>query len=258
MGSLDQDIQEAVKMWKDWEKTVHDPRIVQDDIASYPFATLWVQALQQMDDRAVPNPVVQAAVVVHPKEKTHVVDSAQMWKWYEFWLNVFEDPHSNELQNPDLYEILQQYTCKGISDWMNLKYGICILAATRQGAFIAEPKINLVERLAWTKGIALSEEGFQFRQIFMHAADNNRLRKYRYPKLIQTVKTATTMPFILKAHISHTPTPPTPPPKPSGGKTPGKKTPPKPPKPDSGGGSGMGIMLLVLLLLAAAVTFSKK
>ena len=250
--SLNQEVVEAVEMWKSWGKNNNneiDATIEEPDIDSFTVTQLWDAAVSAMRDQSVPAGDEQAATKVHPTDLTGGVNSTQMWDWYFFWLGVFQNP-SHPLSSANLYEDLQQYTCKVISEWMNIKYGVCLLAGTRQG--IAGALRNLVQRLGWTKGSSdLSEQDLQFREIFVHATANDRITGFIYVDLVTAVRAATETPIILKAHLAPNvkPTPLPPKKKPN--------DPPDPtPTPDSGG--GMGILFIVLLLLAAAVTFSKK
>jgi len=199
MGSLSQDVLAAVQMWKSWGGNVKIAEIEQPDIPSFDVTELWTDLLSAMQDQSVPVDVEKAATTVHPTDVTihaHGVDNMKMWDWYFFWLGVFQDS-TNVLNSAGLYEDLQQYTCKVISEWMNIKYRVCILAATAQGQVFAGPGRNLVERLAWTKRIGLSEQDFQFRQISLHAMDNPSICNYRYPELLDAVKNATETPIVL-------------------------------------------------------------
>ena len=139
-GTLAEDVDAAVQMWKSWgvaNNDTVDPLIAQNDIDSKDLQTqLWPSVLAAMHDHNVNMKVVEQVTKVHPKDlQLHKegTNSTVMWKWYAFWLQLYSEERCKKLvAATENYEILQQYTCKVISQWMNIKYGVCILAATVQ------------------------------------------------------------------------------------------------------------------------------
>jgi len=267
MASLKEDAELALDMWESWNNmqpggldpqldTV-DSRIVDVKVL---YRAVFVLVNENISDLGLQTEINN----IHRKEPVPNWNETTFWNWYEYWLSIFKGtkptPTKVKLStfvanDARMQDALQQYTCAVLSHYLNIKYGLCILAATYpkknpDGTFVAE---NLVERLGWIatmqKDQAKVQAPFMVSQIYAYATRNPKLKGKMYLTVTQAmVNIGSTIPQVLTLppHKAD-------PPKPS------NVDPPKPPKPTAGGGGGgMGIMFLVLLLLAAAVTFSKK
>lgn len=266
MTSLKEDAKLALEMWESWNNlqpggldpqldTV-DSRIVDVKVQ---YRAMFVLVNENISDLDVQTEMTS----FHPKELVPNWNETTFWNWYEYWLSIFmrtkTTPTKVKLSafvanDVRMQDALQQYTCAVLSHYLNIKYGLCLLAATYPKQEFPFNTENLVERLGWTatmqKDQAKVQAPFMVSQIYAYATRNPELKGKIYPTVtLAMVNIGSTVPEVLTLPPLKA-DPPKPP----------NVDPPKPPKPtdSDGGGGGMGILFIVLLLLAAAVTFSKK
>ena len=263
MTSLKEDAKLALEMWESWnnlEAWGLNPRLDTDDSrivdVNVQYRVVFVLVNENIADLHLQTEISN----LHRKEPVPNWNEATFWNWYEYWLSIFKGtkPTPTKLKlstfvadDVRMQDALQQYTCAVLSHYLNIKYGLCILAATYPKQEFPFKTENLVERLGWTatmqKDQAKVQAPFMVSQIYAYVILSPELKGKIYVTVGQAVvKMGKTIPQVLTLPPLKA-DPPKPP----------NVHPPKPPTPTDGGG-GMGILFIVLLLLAAAVTFSKK
>ena len=263
MTSLKEDAKLALEMWESWnnlEPWGLNPQLDTDDSrivdVNVQYRAVFVLVNENISDLGLQTEINN----IHRKEPVPNWNETTFWNWYEYWLSIFKGtkptPTKVKLStfvanDVRIQDALQQYTCAVLSHYLNIKYGLCILAATYPKQEFPFKTENLVERLGWTatmqKDQAKVQAPFMVSQIYAYATRNPELKGKMYVTVTRAVvKMGKTIPQVLTLPPLKA-DPPKPP----------NVHPPKPPTPTDSGG-GMGILFIVLLLLAAAVTFSKK
>ena len=262
MTSLKEDAKLALDMWESWnnlEPWGLNPQLDTDDSRIVDVNVLYRAVFVLVNENISDLDLQTEINNIHRKEPVPNWNETTFWNWYEYWLSIFKGtkptPTKVKLStfianDVRMQDALQQYTCAVLSHYLNIKYGLCILAATYPKQEFPFKMENLVERLGWTatmqKDQAKVQAPFMVSQIYAYATLNPKLQGKMYVTVTQAVvKMGKTIPEVLTL-------------------PPLKADPPKPPNGDqpkptpTDGGGGMGILFIVLLLLAAAVTFSKK
>ena len=264
MTSLKEDAKLVLDMWESWKNLEPwglNPQLDTDDSRVVDVKVLYRAVFVLVHENIADLDLQTEINNIHRKEPVPNWNEATFWNWYEYWLSIFKGtkPTPTKLKlstfvadDVRMQDALQQYTCAVLSHYLNIKYGLCILAATYpkqnpDDTFVTE---NLVERMGWTatmqKDQAKVQAPFMVSQIYAYATRNPELKGKMYVTVTRAVANmGKTIPEVLTL-------PPLDPPKPPNGDQ------PKPPTPPTDSGGGMGILFIVLLLLAAAVTFSKK